>query len=43
VPRLFLRFKPSRYIRGHRAREFQQRMFYSPFYRISTELRRERP
>ena len=32
---MFLQFKLSRYIRGHRAREFQQGIFRSSFYRVA--------
>jgi len=39
---LFLQFKLSKHVRGHRAREYQQlpRLFYSPFYRMYIRARR---
>jgi hypothetical protein len=37
---LFLQFKLSKHIRGRRAREFQQRLFWSPFYRMYIRARR---
>jgi hypothetical protein len=32
---MFLQFKLARYIKGHRAKEFQERKFRKPFYRMS--------
>jgi hypothetical protein len=37
---LFLQFKLARRITGHRAREFQQRLFWSSFYRMYIRARR---
>lgn len=37
---LFLQFKLSKHIRGRRAREFQQRIFWSAFYRMYIRARR---
>jgi hypothetical protein len=37
---LFLQFKLSKHIRGRRARDFQQGLFWSPFYRMYIRARR---